>query len=38
MVDAMQKLQRCEDESQKSHVIGHVASTDASAGLPSRVN
>jgi hypothetical protein len=22
MVDAMQKLQRCEDESQKSHVIG----------------
>ena len=38
MVDAMQKLQRCEDESQKSHVIGHVASTDASAIPPSRVN
>jgi len=38
MVDAMQKLQRSEDESQKSHVIGHVASTDASAIPPSRVN
>jgi hypothetical protein len=34
MVDAMQKLQSCEDESQKSHVIGHVAST---APQPSRL-
>jgi integrase len=38
MVDAMQKLQRCEDESQKSHVIGNVTSTNASAIPPSRVN
>ena len=38
IVDAMQKLQRSEDESQKSHVIGHVASTDTSAIPPSHVN
>jgi integrase len=38
MVDAMQKLQRCEHESQKSHEIGHVANTDTSAIPPSSVN
>jgi hypothetical protein len=38
MVDAMQKLQRAEQESQVSHVIGHVANADSSSNPPSRVN
>jgi hypothetical protein len=38
MVDAMQKLQRAEQESQASHVIGHVESTDASSIPATRVN
>jgi len=38
MVDAMQKLQRAEQESQVSHVIGHAANTDSSSNPPSRVN
>ena len=37
MVDAMQKLQRAEQESKASHVIGHVESTDSSSN-PTRVN
>ncbi len=38
MVDAMQKLQRSEHESQMGHEIGHVASTSASAIPPTSVN
>ncbi len=38
MVDAMQKLQRAEQESQVSHVIGHLANADSSSNPPSRVN
>jgi hypothetical protein len=38
MVDAMQKLQRSEQESQASHAIGHVESTDSSSIPVTRVN
>jgi integrase len=38
MVDTMHKLQRAEQESQASHVIGHVESTDSSSAPPRRVN
>ena len=38
MVDAMQRLQRAEQESQASHVIGHVESTHASSIPATRVN
>jgi hypothetical protein len=38
MVDAMQKLQRAEQESQASHVIGHVENTDSSSIPAPRVN
>ena len=38
MVDAMQKLQRAETESQEGHVISHVANTSTSSTPPSRVN
>jgi hypothetical protein len=38
MVDAMQKLQRAEQESTASHVIGHVESTDSSSNPATRVN
>jgi hypothetical protein len=38
MVDAMQKLQRAEQESLASHVIGHVESTDSSSIPATRVN
>jgi hypothetical protein len=38
MVDAMQKLQRAEQESLASHVIGHVESTDGSSIPATRVN
>ena len=38
MVDAIQKLQRAEQESQVSHVIGHVESNAPSSIPPSRVN
>jgi hypothetical protein len=38
MVDAMQKLQRAEQESQTSHVIGHVECTDSSSISAPRVN
>ena len=37
MVDAMQKLQRAEQESKASHVIGHVEYTESSSN-PTRVN
>jgi hypothetical protein len=35
--DAMQKLQRWEQENQVGHVIGHVKSTDASSIPPTSV-
>jgi len=38
MVDAIQKLQRAEQEAQASHVIGHVESTDSSSIPATRVN
>jgi hypothetical protein len=38
MVDAMQKLQRAEQESQVSHVISHVEGTDSSSIPATRVN
>jgi hypothetical protein len=38
MVDAMQKLQRAEQESQLSHAIGHVEGTDSSSISAPRVN
>jgi hypothetical protein len=38
MVDAMLKLQRAEQDSQASHVIGHVEGTDSSSIPDTRVN
>jgi len=38
MVDAMQKLQRAEQESQVSHVVGHVENADSSSIPATRVN
>ena len=38
MVDAMQKLQLNQQESQVGHEIGHTSSNDTSAIPPSRVN
>ena len=38
MVDAIQKLQRAEQEAQASHVIGHVESTDSSSIPVTRAN